>query len=148
MRLDDVMFILKSIPLFRQVDTEALRILAFSATRRQLRAGDILFRRGDHSDGGYLVIEGEISLDRLDDGAPSPHVFGAGTLIGQSALFTTIERPGTAIARETASVLVFTRELMRKVLDAYPQSAVALHNALTEQARQFSGAIAATRLPG
>lgn len=148
MRLDDVMFILKSIPLFRHVDTEALRILAFSATRRQLRAGDILFRHGDHSDGGFLVIEGEIVLDRLDDGAPSPHSFGPGTLIGQNALFTTIDRPGTAIAREAASVLVFTRELMRKVLDAYPQSAAALQKALAEQARALSVAIAATRFPG
>lgn len=148
MRLDDVMFILKSIPLFRQVDTEAMRILAFSATRRQLRAGDILFRHGDHSDGGFLVIEGEIVIDRMDDGAPSPHVFSVGTLIGQNALFTTIERTGTAIAREGASVLVFTRELMRKVLDAYPQSAVVLQKALAEQARQLSSAISATRLPG
>lgn len=146
MRLDDVIELLRSIPLFRPVDPEALRLLAFSAVRRQLRAGDILFRRGDAADGGYLVLAGEIVLDSADDGSPSPHVFGPGTLIGQTAMFALVERPATAIARDNAVVLVFSRELMLKVLDAHPESAAVIRDALAAQARDFAARV--TRAAG
>ncbi|KAF0231913.1 MAG: cyclic nucleotide-binding [Beijerinckiaceae bacterium] len=141
MRLDDVIEILKSIPLFKPVDPEALRLLAFSSVRRQLRPGDILFRRGEVSDGGFLVISGEIVLDPADDGSPSTHVFGPGTLIGQLALFAPVERSATAIARDAAVVLVFSRDLMLKVLDAHPESAAVLRTTLAGQVRAFAGQV-------
>lgn len=138
MRLDDVIDLLRALPLFRNVDSEALRLLAFSAVRRQLRAGDILFRRGDAAEGGYLVISGEIVLDQGDNGAPSSLVFGPGTLIGQMALFTLLQRPATAIARDASAVLVFTRELMLKVLDSHPRAATQLKEALAREVRDFA----------
>ena len=138
MRLDDVIEMLRAIPLFKPVDPEALRLLAFSAVRRQLRPGDILFRRGELAEGGCLVVSGEIVLDRTDDGAPSPHVFGPGTLIGQLAMFAPLNRSATAIARDAAAVLVFSRELMLKVLDAHPESAATLRHALTGQMRDLA----------
>ena len=138
MRLDDVIDLLKALPLFRNVDPEALRLLAFSAVRRQLRAGDILFRRGDAAEGGYLVISGEIVLDQADNGSPSSLVFGPGALIGQMALFTLLQRPATAIARDVSAVLVFSRELMLKVLDAHPRAAVQLKEALSREVRDFA----------
>lgn len=141
MRLDDVIDILKSIQLFRQVDPEALRLLAFSAVRRQLRPGDILFRRGEAAEGGFLVISGEVVLDQADNGSPSPHVFGAGALIGQLAMFAPLQRPATAIARDAAVVLVFSRDLMLKVLDARPESAAVLRDALARQIRDFAGRV-------
>ena len=141
MKLDDVVFVLKALPLFRRVEPEALRVLVFSATRKQYRIGEALFRRGDYSDGGFLVLEGEIVLDRADDGAPSPHVFGPGTLIGQSAMFSAVERPATALARTSASALIFPRDLLLKVIDAYPQSAVAMREAMAEEARKLAGAL-------
>ena len=136
MRLDDVIEILKALPLFRGVDSEALRLLGFSAIRRQLRPGDILFRRGDPSEGAFLVLSGEIVLDRQDDGSPSPFVFGPGTLIGQTALFALIERPATAIARDATSLLLFTRDLMFKVLDAHPRAAQQVQAALAAQLKE------------
>jgi CRP-like cAMP-binding protein len=138
MRLDDVIQHLKALPLFQRVETEALRLLAFSATRRQLRAGDMLFRRGDMADGGFLVLSGEIVLDRTDSGAPSPHVFGSGTLIGQMAMFAPVERPATAIARDAAIVLVFSRELMLRVLEAHPASAAIIRDHIAEDARRLA----------
>jgi CRP-like cAMP-binding protein len=138
MRLDEIIDRLRAIPLFSQVDPEALRLLAFSAARKQLRPGDILFRRGEYADGGLLVISGEIVLDASDDGAPSPHVFGPGTLIGQMALFASLQRPATAIARGPTVVLVFSRDLMLKVLDAHPESAAVLRLTLAGEAKALA----------
>lgn len=138
MRLDDIIDMLKALPLFQPVDPEALRLLAFSATRRQLRPGDILFRRGEPADSGFLVVSGEIVLDQADDGSPSRDIFGAGTLIGQLAMFTPVERPATGLARDSATVLVFTRELMLKVLDAHPESAATLRDGIAGELRALT----------
>jgi CRP-like cAMP-binding protein len=138
MRLDDIIHMLRALPLFASVDQEALRLLAFSATRKQLRPGDILFRRGDPTDGGLLVVSGEVVLDRTDSGAPSPHVFGPGALIGQRALFAAVERPATALARGPTVVLLFTRDLMHKVLDAHPETAALLHRALMAESQELA----------
>ncbi len=146
MRLDDLILLLRDLPIFESIDPEALRLLAFSAIRRQLRAGDILFRRGDPADGGFLVISGEIVLDRSDDGAPSPHVFGPGTLIGQLALVAPVQRPATAIARDGATVMYFSRDLMTKVLEAHPESAMALRSFWARQTRQLADRL--SRLSG
>jgi CRP-like cAMP-binding protein len=146
MRLDDLILLLRDLPIFESIDPEALRLLAFSAIRRQLRAGDILFRRGDPADGGFLVISGEIVLDRSDDGAPSPHVFGPGTLIGQLALVAPVQRPATAIARDGTTVMYFSRDLMTKVLEAHPESAMALRNFWARQTRQLADRL--SRLSG
>jgi CRP-like cAMP-binding protein len=141
MRLDDVIFILKGIPIFRRVESEALRLLAFSAERRQLRSGDVLFRRSEIGDAAFLILDGEIALDPGDAGAPSGYLFRSGSLIGQSALFASVERPATAVARGPTSVLIFTRALMTRVLEAHPGSAVIIRDALAEEARKLSASL-------
>jgi CRP-like cAMP-binding protein len=138
MRLDDVIALLKRLPLFDGVEPEALRILAFSASKRQFRAGDVLFRKGESADTGYLIIEGQIVYDLHDDGAPSTTSFGVGALLGQNALFSTIERPATAIARDGAAVLSFSRDLVRKVLEAHPVSAQTLRDTVHKQTREIA----------
>lgn len=141
MKLDDVVYVLKALPLFKRVEAEALRVLVFSATRRQVRAGEVLFRRGDSSDGGFLVLEGEVVLDAADDGSPSKHVFGSGALIGQAALFSAVERPATAIVKTPGSMLVFPRDLILRVIDSYPQSAVAMRESLAEEMKTLASSL-------
>ncbi|MCA0400870.1 MAG: Crp/Fnr family transcriptional regulator [Proteobacteria bacterium] len=142
-KLDDIITTLKALPLFQRVEVEALRLIAFSANRRQLRAGDMLFRRGELSDGGFLVLAGEIVLDCSDDGAPSPHLFGPGALIGQNALFSAVERAATALARDNAMVLVLSRDLVQRVLEAHPASAQALRDYLAAEARSLASRLGA-----
>ena len=56
MTLDDDIDNLARIPLFSIFEPNALRMLALSTETRLLRAGDVLFRRGEMSDGGYVQI--------------------------------------------------------------------------------------------
>ena len=71
MALEDDIAILSGAPLFTLLDRDALRLVAFASENRVLRAGDIIFRKGDHSDGGYVVSKGAIALDANDDGSPA-----------------------------------------------------------------------------
>ena len=97
-----------------------------------LREGDILFRKGDRSDGGYVVKSGSIVLDAGREDSPESFVAGAGSLIGQAALFTRIDRPATATAREPSTVIRVSPSLMRRVLEEFPGAADAMHQALSD----------------
>ena len=133
MALDDDIAILSQAPLFNLLERDALRLVAFASESRNLRAGDVLFRKGDRSDGGYVVSRGAIALDAHEDGLSADFVAGPGSLIGQAALFTRISRPATATAQEASAVIRVTPSLMRRVLEEFPAAAAAMQHAMAEE---------------
>jgi CRP-like cAMP-binding protein len=145
MALEDDIAILVRAPLFELLDRDALRLVAFAAENRVLRAGDVLFRRGDRSDGGYVVSRGAIALDARDDGAPAAFIAGAGALIGQAALFARIARPATATAREPSTVIRISPSLMRRVLEEFPHAAVAMRDAMATELERLAEGLEGVR---
>ncbi|WP_134500831.1 cyclic nucleotide-binding domain-containing protein [Microvirga pakistanensis] len=133
MALDDDIAVLSQAPLFNLLERDALRLVAFASENRSLREGDVLFRKGDRSDGGYVVSQGAIALDASEDGSPAAFVAGPGALIGQAALFTRIARPATATAQEPSTVIRVTPSLMRRVLEEFPAAAAAMQDAMAEE---------------
>ena len=121
---------LSAIPLLALLGTEALRLIAFSDETRTLAAGDVLFRRGEASDGGFVVLAGSVGVE-----VPGEHdlqVAGPGVLIGERALVADLRRPATATAREPSTVLKITRRLFYRVLAEFPGSAERIRAALAE----------------
>jgi len=143
MGLNDDIAAMGRVPTLALLEHDALRLLAFAAETRILRAGDVLFRRGDESDAGFIVVSGAIALDARDDGSPASYVAGPGTLVGELALLVPVVRPATAIARESSTVLRLSRTLVHRVLAEFPRSAVALRQALSERLATFSRELAA-----
>ena len=139
MALDDDIALLSRQPLLGLMERDALRLVAFSAERRLLRAGDVLFRSGEPADGALLVISGAIALQAEDDGRPADDIVGAGALIGELAMFSAVTRPVTAIVREPAQVMRLSRSVMRRVLGEFPDSAQAVATEIGERLRGFVG---------
>jgi CRP-like cAMP-binding protein len=146
MGLEDDIAILNQAPLFHLLNRDALRLVAFAAENRMLRAGDVLFRKGDRSDGGYVVSRGAVALDARDDGSPATFIAGPGALIGQAALFTRISRPATASAREPSTVIRISPSLMRRVLEEFPDAAAAMQDALIEELAHLTRGLEVVRL--
>lgn len=145
MALNQDIEILRQVPLFRVLDREALRLIAFSAESRIVRAGDVVFRRGDLSDAAYVVTSGAVALDAADNGAPTPHLARAGVLIGEIALIVETTRPATAIVREPASLLRITRVSFLRVLEEYPEAAQALRDDLAARLTGLAGQLGRIR---
>ena len=127
MALDSDVALLRAVPVLSLIGHEGLRLLAFATEARILRAGDTLFRRGEPADGGFVVRTGSIALD---GGAGAPVVVGSGALIGELALVVETTRAATATAREPTSALKIGRALFRRMLEEYPDAAIALHRDL------------------
>lgn len=140
MALDDTIARLAEAPLLGLLERDALRLLAFSADTRRLRADEVLFREGERSDGGYLVLSGEVAVTRA--GHDDLVIVEPGALIGQMALFVRMLRPASAVARSRCQVLRISPTLMRRVLEEFPAAAVAVRDAVARDLTSLTSELA------
>jgi CRP-like cAMP-binding protein len=123
MSLDSDLRDLARIPLFAALEYEARRLLAFSAETRILRTDDVLFRKGERSDGGYFLLAGSLEIDRAD-GSAARKIINPPILVGELAILTDTERPATVTARAPSTVLKIPRHLFQRILKEHPRSAM------------------------
>ncbi|RFC64325.1 cyclic nucleotide-binding domain-containing protein [Fulvimarina endophytica] len=144
MSLQDDIDILRSVPLFDELDLEALRLLAFGAEHRRYRAGDTIFREAAIADAGYIVGSGTVVLAQgRDEAVRIVGAYGPGTLIGEMALITETRRPGTAQAETACDLLRITRTHFRRLLEEYPQYTASVEARLRDRFVQMTRQISA-----
>ncbi|HTJ01999.1 MAG TPA: cyclic nucleotide-binding domain-containing protein [Methylovirgula sp.] len=122
-------------PTFAALEADALRELALGAETIMLRKGEILFRREDVSDCGYLLVFGSILLET--DPGQGEQIVRPPTLIGDTALITRTRRPVTATAREQCSLLKISRLHFLSVMNDFPRSAERLKRIISDRLVQF-----------
>jgi CRP-like cAMP-binding protein len=132
--LTEELALLEALPAFELFQREALQIIAFSSDVRQLRAGETLFKRGQISDSGYLVLAGSVSLDGGEIGRSEPSVFARGALIGAQAMFAATERPATAVIKEDCRLMRISRSIVLRVLETFPETADRLRQKIATEA--------------
>jgi CRP-like cAMP-binding protein len=138
MTQDDDIDNLTRIPLFAIFEPNALRMLAFSSETRLLRAGDALFRRGEESDGGYILAMGAVSLLPGDDARPPAQILRPWALIGETALVAPSLRPVTAKALEPTTVLKVSRALFHQILERHPATATRVRDFFRDRLVEFT----------
>ncbi len=126
MSLDTDIARLSRVPLFSVLGTNALRLLAFAAESHPFATGELLFRRGETADGGYLIVSGAVDLFASDDDEAERRIVGPGALIGEQALLAETLRPNGARAVKATATLKVTRAVFTRVLREYPASATAI----------------------
>lgn len=129
---EDISLLIK-VPLFSDLSSDHLRLLAFSSIRLELPAGRVLFRKDAPATSGFVVMSGEIVLGDGTDAETALGRFGPGALLGETALFIANRRPATATAAVDSEVVEIDRTLMRRMLDEYPEVAARLHARLVDK---------------
>lgn len=137
MTLHDEIDNLRRIPLFAVFEIGALQMLAFAAETRLLRSGDLLFQRGEESDGGFILMLGSIALTTREASLPA-HVLQPWALIGEMALVASCLRPVTARAMEPSTVLKIRRPLFHQILEQYPLTAARARELFRERLVDFT----------
>jgi CRP-like cAMP-binding protein len=129
--LSEEMQLLEALPAFELFEREALQIIAFSSDVRSMRAGDVLFRRGEISDSGYLILSGAVAFE-ADAARGEGSRFDRGALLGSQALFAPTERPATAIVQEEGRVMRISRSIVLRVLETFPGTAEKLRSRMAQ----------------
>jgi len=127
--------LLRRIPLFAQVEPAKLKLLAFTSERVAFEAGHVLFRQGDMGDAAYIIMEGEAEV--LVDSPSGPvlvAVLGHNAFVGEIAILCDVPRTATVQARGRLVCLRIAKELFLRLINEFPQMAVAI---LRELARRL-----------
>jgi CRP-like cAMP-binding protein len=138
MPIEDDIKRLARVPMLMVLDGGALRLIASAAETRSLRAGDVIFRLGEVSDAGYVVLTGSVALVPNGDERNPAKIAGPGSLIGEIALISPSKRPVTAVAREATTVLQISRLLFHRVLQEYPANAARIRGLIAERLVAFT----------
>ncbi len=128
---------LLAIDVFAVMEEAALRDLLFGADTRLLRAGDMLFRRGETADGGYLLVKGAVAVEAGEPGRPADRIVHPVALLGESAMIAATRRPATAFAREPSTVLRIPRSLFHLVLESHPYTALRVRQFFRDRLKDF-----------
>jgi CRP-like cAMP-binding protein len=132
--LDTDIALLKRIPLFADLPTEQMRLLAFSAVRLDLAQDQVLFREGAKASSGFVISSGGLQLT-VGEGQKKKVVANCeiGALVGELALLIETKRPSTATAMVSSQVLELDRKLIIRMLNEYPHIALRLRATLAER---------------
>ena len=138
MSLEDDAEILRKLPLFCELEHEALRLLAFQATVIELIENQSLFELGEAADGAFVVVNGSVAITKKNEVSIPEFVAPAGALIGRMALITDRDHTASAIVVEPCTLMKITRVSFQKILHEYPSSAARLRVVIAADLRDLT----------
>ncbi|MBI5721541.1 MAG: SLC26A/SulP transporter family protein [Burkholderiales bacterium] len=122
---------LEACSLVRGLSPRELRQVAAAMHRRELRAGDVIFRQGDDAEALYVVTRGSVSAVVVVRGTVNRTQrfasLGPGTMFGEMALLDQAGRSADAVADSDACLQVLSREGLDQLLREHPELAAKLY---------------------
>lgn len=146
MALKDDIALFKRLSIFEGLSEEHLRLLAFGAERRRLEKGHVLFRQGAAADSAFVVTQGRLKLTvhSASGGERLIGETGPGTILTEIAMIADAERHFTATSMEESEVIRISRMLFHRMLEEYPEVAVATDQRLRENFSRLAAAALAS----
>src|SRR6187200_3004680 len=125
---DEVVRFLATVPLLAGVPEAELSDLARALRRREVPAGEVLWRQGEDAGPMLLIVDGRVSVTvRLPgDGTTEVASLGPGEALGEIPLVDGGAHSGTARVSETATLLSLSRTEFAAMVSRQHPTAFAL----------------------
>ncbi len=113
---------LAAFPLFVDMPSDILRQFCALCHEKSFKAGDILLHQDDEGAEAFVVVEGAIRIERLNEGGGRVliNIQGPGELFGEMALLTGNPRSAEGVAQIDSTVLVLRKPDFQRFLALYP----------------------------
>lgn len=134
MSLEHEVKLLRNIPLFANIDTSKLKLLAFTSEWLQFEAGEYLCHQGDMGDAAYLITQGEVEI--IVDSPRGPVVVAIRSdseVIGETAILCDVPRTASVRAKGSLATLKISKEVFLQMVTSYPQMAVEIIRILADR---------------
>ena len=126
--------LLKRIPLFANIETAKLKLLAFTSERVTFAAGEVLFEQNEMGDCAYIIMEGE--ADVIVGTPAGPLVVarvGKNDFVGEIAILCDVPRTATVRARTDLVTLCIAKDLFFRLITEFPDMAVQIMRELARR---------------
>ncbi|APF20932.1 putative transcriptional regulator, Crp/Fnr family [Caldithrix abyssi DSM 13497] len=118
---EDILSVLKRIPLFQDLSKKELRQLERILHQRTYREGEVVFNEGDPGVGMYIIEEGEVRITLGRDQRVLA-VLSKGDFFGEMALLLEAPRTASAIASKPSILYGFFQPDLFSILETYPRT--------------------------
>lgn len=126
---------LRRLPLFKNVETAQLKLLAFTSDPVSFPDGTTLFHQDDASDAAYVILQGRVDVIlETPAGSLNLGTFSDGGIIGEVSILCDRPRIATALAVGAVAALRIDRDAFFRMLEEFPSIAVPM---LREVARRL-----------
>ena len=126
---------LRRLPLFKDVETAQLKLLAFTSEPVDFPGGAALFHQADTADAAYVILQGRVDIILDTPSGPiNLGTFSDNGIIGEVSILCDRPRMATAMAVGDVSALRIDRDGFFRMLEEFPRIAVPM---LREVARRL-----------
>jgi CRP/FNR family cyclic AMP-dependent transcriptional regulator len=113
----DKLAVLRTVPLFADLDERSLQAVAVLSREVAFHAGDVFMLEGEIGDGFYVIVDGTVRIDR---GERTIRSMTAGGFLGEIALLERRPRTATATAVSDVTALELKQHEFERLLDTMP----------------------------
>ncbi|HEV2005059.1 MAG TPA: cyclic nucleotide-binding domain-containing protein [Candidatus Limnocylindrales bacterium] len=114
--MDQKLQLLKTVPLFAELNDRAIGIVGQLTEEVDVKAGHVLMRQGDQGDAFYVLVDGSARIER--DGKLLKTV-GPGSYFGEIALLDHGVRTATVTTDAPSRLIVLGHREFEALLDQY-----------------------------
>ncbi len=133
---------LQRLPLFRDVDAYAIRVLLDKCARRDLAVGEVLLSPGASNENVYLVLSGSLNIHLHSPITPALANVDVGACVGEMSIIEDRDPSAWVIAAEVSHLLVIHQGTLWEMVDASHAFSKNLLVVLSERVRSHNHVIA------
>lgn len=125
---------LRRIPLFANVETSKLKLLAFTSERMNFKAGDVLFRQDEMGTCAYILLNGDAEVVVSGPGGPlAVATLGANEIVGEIAILCDVPRTATVQAVTDLDTLCVPKDHFLQMITDFPQMGLEIMRVLAHR---------------
>jgi CRP/FNR family cyclic AMP-dependent transcriptional regulator len=131
---------LKRIPIFRELESDALGEIAQIARAKVYQPRVQVFQQGDQSDSVFIIQSGYLKVAVSGPGGSlsTLAVMGVGEIFGELSLLDGGPRSGTVTTMSRTDLLAIDREPFLRLIEAQPRVGIAIMGVLARRLRRIS----------
>ncbi|MFN8493599.1 MAG: Crp/Fnr family transcriptional regulator [Caldilineaceae bacterium] len=142
--LDRLMVQLRTVPIFRGLDSKSLEQLARSAIWREYATGVVIFLEGDSAPTLYYIQTGWVKIVKMapDGREQILYFWGPGDTFGGIGVFINRPMPASAIALEPTGLWLLRREAIVQLLTTQPAMALQVIESMANRMHELMALVA------
>jgi CRP/FNR family transcriptional regulator, cyclic AMP receptor protein len=129
----DKIDVLRTVPLFADLDDRSLQAVAILAREVAFKAGEVFMLEGEIGDEFYVILDGTVRIDKGDRQIRS---LTSGGFLGEIALLEKRPRSATATAVSDVSALALRHHEFERLLDTMPSVHQRVRSAIERRERR------------
>ncbi len=147
MAIEEEIKTLQQIPIFRDLETSKLKLIAFAGQRISYLKDEMIFAQGSPPDAVYVVLEGEVDVVRVTDTSKVQLArLGKTELIGEMGVLCDKPRVAMIVANTDVQALRIDKATFLHIVNQVPQLALAIIRELSNRLEQANEKVASARV--